>query len=649
MEARRELEDDPDYSTYDARYQAKMKAAREAAAKLIRVGSDREIFDQEAGLDIERGRSEILKAAHGKEVVAKKATLVEGLEALRDTARDAIDDPTRTAAITTSHDLITGAVKSGVVDPLAATQMRENFASDIATDWASGALLREDVDAAQTVLDQYGKFIDWRTRLDLEGRVKSFRDDRTAQGDAARALGTVPAAPGTEARPAPSREQMFSTVIGIESNGQQFDGRGNPKTSSKGAIGIAQVMPATGPEAAKLAGLPWDPARFRNDAQYNAALGRAYFAKQLKTFGDPSMAAAAYNAGPGDAEKGTGVRGAIAKAKAAGKPDKWLDYLPKETRDYVAKFRAQVGIRGPQQAPERHDLNEIYSRIDSIADIEEWTPERRERAKREADKLVSRDELLANRQEDAAARVAWDTAEKLGDSFTSTNQIPNFASLDPQTRMSLEARAEANAKPKAVPADGRAVTDLKVLAARDPKTFQGMDLRPFEALMTPDEFSTLVVDQAKMRAKGDEPSPMASIRTEIDTAIRFYGKDIGLDIADRSDPAERAQYSRMTDLMRAYLQRATEGKRAPTDDDMKRAFDYATMQVVVPSGGWFGGKTAVPQYQIGPGQQMEIQVPNNIRDRIVSNYKATHGGSEPPPGVVGQTYIQYKGRPGYWN
>jgi soluble lytic murein transglycosylase len=32
--------------------------------------------------------------------------------------------------------------------------------------------------------------------------------------------------------------------------------------SPKGAVGIMQVMPATGPEAARLAGVPWDPEAF---------------------------------------------------------------------------------------------------------------------------------------------------------------------------------------------------------------------------------------------------------------------------------------------------------------------------------------------------------------------------------------------------
>lgn len=126
----------------------------------------------------------------------------------------------------------------------------------------------------------------------------------------------------------PTDDSTFDRMIHQESGGQQFASNGQPLTSSKGAVGVAQVMPSTGPEAAAYAGLPWDPNRFRTDADYNAALGKAYFERQLHDFGSPDRAAAAYNAGPG------AVNAALAKADQNG--GSYLDYLPQETRDYVA-------------------------------------------------------------------------------------------------------------------------------------------------------------------------------------------------------------------------------------------------------------------------------------------------------------------------
>lgn len=80
---------------------------------------------------------------------------------------------------------------------------------------------------------------------------------------------------------------------------QQESGGRQSAVSPVGAIGIAQVMPGTAPEAAQLAGLNFDENAYRGDADYNAAIGRAYLRKQMQDFGHPDLGLAAYNAGPG--------------------------------------------------------------------------------------------------------------------------------------------------------------------------------------------------------------------------------------------------------------------------------------------------------------------------------------------------------------
>jgi len=143
----------------------------------------------------------------------------------------------------------------------------------------------------------------------------------------------IPKAPavtlGSEAKPAAVDPiDFFNTkIIRQESGDNQFDSKGNPLTSSAGAVGVAQVMEGTGPEAAKLAGLEWDRNRWLNDKAYNKALGQAYFLEQYRQFGSLDKAAAAYNAGPG----------ALARAmdRALTLGGSYLDYLPAETQNYV--------------------------------------------------------------------------------------------------------------------------------------------------------------------------------------------------------------------------------------------------------------------------------------------------------------------------
>jgi hypothetical protein len=148
---------------------------------------------------------------------------------------------------------------------------------------------------------------------------------------------------GTASAPvAPPTGGIFTRLLRAESNGRQVDENGNPLTSPKGATGIAQIMPKTGPEAAKLAGLPWDEQKFKYDANYNAALGKAYFDHQTNVFGgDPEKGAAAYNAGPGR------LREAMAMAAANG--GSYKDYLPAETQDYLGKIfgQKQTGLGEP--------------------------------------------------------------------------------------------------------------------------------------------------------------------------------------------------------------------------------------------------------------------------------------------------------------
>ena len=84
---------------------------------------------------------------------------------------------------------------------------------------------------------------------------------------------------------------LFLRLVGAESS---F----NPDAvSSKGATGLAQLMPGT---AAELGVDPTDPIQ-------NLRGGARYLRQQFDEFGDPVLALAAYNAGPGNVRKYGGV------------------------------------------------------------------------------------------------------------------------------------------------------------------------------------------------------------------------------------------------------------------------------------------------------------------------------------------------------
>ena len=143
-------------------------------------------------------------------------------------------------------------------------------------------------------------------------------------------------------------------TFGTESNFRQFDAKGNVLASGKGALGIAQILPSTAPEAAKLAGVEWkpelffqgrtgDPVKDKQALEYNQLLGAAYLDDQYKTFGTLDKAWAAYNAGPGALKK--------AMAESAKTGQNYLTYMPKETQDYVTKNIAEFTKRNNSVQP----------------------------------------------------------------------------------------------------------------------------------------------------------------------------------------------------------------------------------------------------------------------------------------------------------
>jgi hypothetical protein len=111
---------------------------------------------------------------------------------------------------------------------------------------------------------------------------------------------------------------LINKIMMKESGGRRFDKQGNLLTSPKGAQGEMQVMPGT----ARDPGYGIRPAK-EGDADDLARVGREYFGKMMNKYGDPKLAAIAYNWGPGNTDKWL---------MAGADPSK----LPRETQKYSA-------------------------------------------------------------------------------------------------------------------------------------------------------------------------------------------------------------------------------------------------------------------------------------------------------------------------
>jgi len=120
------------------------------------------------------------------------------------------------------------------------------------------------------------------------------RATRTARVGSVGLPGNVPYAEAIASAAAENgiEPSLVSAVIAAESN---F----NPRAvSSKGALGLMQLMPATAAELG--VSNVWDP-------EQNIRGGTTHLARLLSKYGDVSLALAAYNAGEGTVERHGGI------------------------------------------------------------------------------------------------------------------------------------------------------------------------------------------------------------------------------------------------------------------------------------------------------------------------------------------------------
>ena len=107
--------------------------------------------------------------------------------------------------------------------------------------------------------------------------------------------------------------------------------------SNVGALGLMQLMPATGLEEAALLNIEGVTADRLTEPALNIRLGCNYLRKLLDEFGTESVALAAYNAGPGRVRQWLKAYGT--------KEDGSILYIPyPETSKYVGRVESAKGV-----------------------------------------------------------------------------------------------------------------------------------------------------------------------------------------------------------------------------------------------------------------------------------------------------------------
>jgi hypothetical protein len=140
--------------------------------------------------------------------------------------------------------------------------------------------------------------------------------------------------PGAAQLQMPSAGLLGADMIpGLEQAVMQVESGGNPAAvSSKGAMGTMQTMPGT----LRDPGYGVAPARDQSPAEMER-VGKDYLQAMLRQYGDPRLALAAYNWGPGNVDRAMQTHG--------GNVDAVLANAPAETRAYVPKVLQRSGTQ----------------------------------------------------------------------------------------------------------------------------------------------------------------------------------------------------------------------------------------------------------------------------------------------------------------
>lgn len=413
-----------------------------------------------------------------------------------------------------------------------------------------------------------------------------------------RQVGTQAGVSAIGSSDAPS-DRIFSSIIQAESAGRQFDAKGMPLTSQAGAVGVAQVMPATAPEAAKLAGLPWDQERFHHDADYNRALGQAYFTKQLNDFGSPLLAVAAYNAGPGKVQEwikqyGDPRKGEISEAV-------FLDKIPyQETRDYVTNV---LGQAARQHEP---SFGEIAQAIDGRTDLT----------------LTQKQYALSA----AKDRLEWMKAEQkqrddqnLEHAWSVVLQGQSYAAVPSQVWTALPAKARKD------------LMEYRPVTTSDPEVYyrardlvvdgSEVNLLGMRGKLSDTDFKELTRLQQDRRQRGAEATAAIGTTDEMfKDALRTAGIDPNAK-AGKQDAKKVASARRYVDTQIQALEQAA-GKKA-TREQVQQVIDNAFIEGKVPGSGFLGFfSTTRHNFDRAPGEALNVtdigQVPRLEKQQIVA-------------------------------
>lgn len=418
---------------------------------------------------------------------------------------------------------------------------------------------------------------------------------------------------------------VWARMIQQESGGQQFDSNGEPLTSSAGAVGIAQVMPDTAPEAARMAGLEWDEERYRNDPEYNQALGKAYFESQVEKYGDPMLAAAAYNAGPGNVdawlkEHGDPRDGSISR-------EEFVQRIPfAETQGYV---------RTVARGAETREL----TRSQQMAALNGLPPEVREVASERLDAVW--------KQEDQQQKELYEAVQLEVENGTSYHDLPPRAverlTADQIKALKTRSKTLAGAEPTM---DWQRWTEISTMSREELAQIDNpyTTLRPVLDDSHYEKAVALISD-----ARGEGETPPTSATLTFNQRIKNAAMQSGIIPADKT-PArfseeESLKFARFQNEGAQRIEAAERQlERKLTGNEQQEILDEMLTETIMLDDSWIGSGTetydwALEEDDLGDAYVPMEQIPED--DASFIRNLITGSGRVADDNLVQKAYAQY--------
>lgn len=606
INARRELDKDNDFETYESRYQERMKRAREEAAKTIRSKSDRVAFELDANDSIMRGGASISQAASQKRTQHRVAVGQESLATLSRAGLDAPDEATRMATIKTADDVVRGLVETGDLNEVEAGNLSRQWKENYVLAQIQSRLQLNDFPGAKKLFEQQRGMLSAESILKTDKIIREQDAVWTAMGVATEAIaGAVPRMFPTDFG------RMVEITMQTESGGRRFGDDGKVLTSRKGARGEMQVMPGT----ERAPGFGVRP--MANDSHdERARVGRDYLAAMLKRYADPAMAWAAYNAGPGAVD-------AAVKKSGAG----WLSAMPGETQDYVARNLRQLATGGGR--PATPTLMEVQARV-------------RADPRLQGNPLAMKAALA---QVEAQFKDAIDTRKMVEDEAVSTAMQWIDANGGRVSEMPMQLRS-------AVPSEkldevlsyaeriakGDDITDPAVYLklTSDTKYLTSLSDQAFyrlRARLSDEDFQSFAQERAKLRDGGGEKSPGTIDRGAFNAVMANRLQSLGI-APSQASSTKKAQTTQRAAAITSHIRKGLLAEQ----EKAGRKFTEAEIEKYIDG-----------QFARSAGDSATIftmkadDIPNDAKRRIIDAYKG-RGISNPGDELIVRAYWQYQRR-----